>query len=283
MPSPPFNNPHQTPSRTSSAVSPPTSEGSTAAANGTRPGQRAPNQRRAFTRSLIPAYNSDGGFEVEHEHWCPILCEFFPRNQMKALHILPPPQRECKKKEKAWSNFSASSQRRMDCASRKSRWGTFRAGSMALVPNIPDVSSREEQDEWDTGIKSYKLEVVNVRARGARMRMPPRWDDSDGKRLLWPSQHGRVLRFRNQVRPGVGYLWRRWAWARLRRMRQELSDDDPRLGFRRVDRRHWGVIGLCLRLGPLSASVGETGTVFERLMGAIMDPEDEEREQEAGV
>ena len=81
-------------------------------------------------------------------------------------------------------------------------------GFMAVVPKITDRPSKEEQAEWNNAeIKSYKLEVINVEAKGVQLRMPTKWNDSEGNRLHWKSQHGKVLQFKSEIRPRARYLW----------------------------------------------------------------------------
>lgn len=155
-------------------------------------------------------------------------------------------------------------------------------GFMAIVPNLPDRPTEQEQAAWNqTSVKSYKLEIINETIKGAVPRMPTGYTDSNGDRLSWKSQHGRVLQFKSDFRPRARYLWWQWAVSHLRKIWQDLQQK-KQPEFKQLNRPYWGTKGSYVRKGCLYAIAEELGTPFESLMDAVMDSE-EENEDEAGA
>lgn len=264
----------------------PTSKGGVAAGDVAGQGQRDGGQQSSFRKKIIEFYGSAGGVEAPGEFWCPIMAEFLPKDQMGAAHIFP-----YSAGQEAMDNLFGRIKGRSEMFEpenglliSKVAEKNISLGFMAIVPNIPDGPTKEEQAEWnDAKIKSYKIEVINVKAKGAQLRMPPLWNDSDGNRLHWSSQHGKVLQFKNDFRPRARYLWWQWAISHLRKIWQDLSEHQvPE--FKQHNQPYWGTVGSYVRSGPLSALAEEMGANFDNLMDAAMSPEDEaEGGREVGI
>ena len=51
------------------------------------------------------------------------------------------------------------------------------------MPPFCEDSEEEQVECINAEIRSYELEVINVKAKDVQLRMPRKWNDSNGNRL----------------------------------------------------------------------------------------------------
>ena len=261
----------------------PVFKGGIGAGNTSGQDPRPGHLQSCFRKRLIEAGGSAGGAQGV-ELWCPVLGDYIAPQAIVAAHIFP-----YSAGQEAMDNLFGRVNGRSEMfepenglmLSREAETN-IALGFMAIVPNLPDEPTKQEQAAWNQArVKSYKLEIINEKVKGCVPRMPPGYNDSNGNRLWWKSQHGGVLQFKSDFRPRTRYLWWQWAVSHLRKIWRDL-EEKKRPDLKLLNRPFWGTIGSYIRKRPLFTLAEEVGAPFESLMDAVIDGE-EGSEDEAGA
>ena len=259
-------------------------KGGMGAGNTSAQGRRPAERQSYFRKALIEVCRSAGGPGGD-ELWCPVLGEYLERNTMKAAHIFP-----YAAGQEAMDNLFGRKNGRSELFEPEnglmlhmSVEVNIELGFMAIVPNIPDEPTKEERAAWSfSKVKSYKLEIINENAKGHVKLMPFGFNDENGERLWWKSQHGRVLQFKSDFRPRARYLWWQSALSHLRKVWRYLEEKrEPDLKMR--NKFFWGTKGSCIRKGPLFAIAEEVGVPLESLLDAAMDGDEENDDRQEEI